>query len=480
MTVGATGPGKSENRAVPFFTGNRAATAFVLFVWSTMLIVAFASIVKYGRNIPLAEDWTLVAPLTGNEHDFSGWLWAQNNEHRIPLPKLILLGLLKMTNGDFRAGMFFNAIALGVLSILMMLAARNFRGRTTFADAFFPIALLHIGNWENIVWGWQLSFVLPTFLVCAVFLVLLSDPVISAPFSAIASGVFLMLLPLCGANGLLFVPLFSIWLCYCGVLNRKKSGPRWITLFLTGSSAVALSLMLVYFIGYVRPAWNPPNPGYMATLKTSAKFLALGLGPAAAGSWRLSAPATAFFLFSGAVIVFMSLFRIKGGERFRALGIFLFFGNMAVFALAMGWGRAGHVPEMGLPIRYVLLSVPALCTAFFIWELYGPVKLRNFVQTALLFLVIILLPFNMIHGLKWGGWYRSGMEKVKRDILAGAPYTTVAESHRKFLIHWWDKDQLANGMQMLQKAGIGIFAEMHDGPITRAPVDHPDKTEPWR
>lgn len=94
--------------------------------------------------------------------------------------------------------------------------------------------------------------------------------------------------------------------------------------------------------------------------------------------------------------------------------------------------------------------------------------------------MIILLPFNMIHGLKWGSWYRSGMDEVKRDILAGTPHAKVAESHRKFLIHWWDKDQLSNGMQMLQTAGIGVFAGMHDSPITHFPVNRPDITESWR
>ena len=434
-----------------------------------MLAIAFASIVKYGRNIPLGEDWLLVSPLTGNEPDLTGWLWAQNNEHRIPLPKLVLLGLLKITRGDFRAGMFFNAISLGVLAILMILAARHLRGKTKFADAFFPVALLHIGNWPNLVWGWQLSFVLPTFLICAVFLVILLDPVISRPFPTLATGICLVLLPLCGANGLLFVPFFAIWLGYCGVLNWGKNGRRGISLFLIGSSAIALSLMFVYFVDYVRPNWNPPSPSHMATLKTAAKFLALGLGPAAAGSWRLSTAVTAAIFLSSAIMALLGLLRIKGKERYRALGIFLFFGNLAVFALAMGWGRAGLVPEMGLPIRYVLLSVPTLCTAFFIWELYGPARIRNIAQTALLFLMIILLPSNMILGLKWGGWYRSGMDEVKRDILAGTPCITVAKRHKDFLIHWWDKDQLSNSMRMLHGAGIGPFSEMRE---TRVARDH--------
>jgi hypothetical protein len=476
MTVKPTVQMMSESRAVSFAKGNRTATVFVSIIWSAMMIVAFASIIMYGRNIPLGEDWTLVAALTGHEPDFTEWLWAQNNEHRIPLPKLILLGLLKLTS-DFRAGMFFNAAALGILAIMMIVAARHLRGWTSFADAFFPIALLHIGNWENLVWGWQLSFVLPTFLVCAAFLIILREPLITTQFSTVSTGICLMLLPLCGANGLLFVPFFSIWLCYCGALTRKKSGPRWISFFSIGSAAIALSLMFVYFVGYVRPAWNPPSPGYLETLKTASKFSALGLGPAASESWRLSAAVTAVFLVSAAIIAFLGLWRHKGGQRRRAWVIFLFFGNLIVFALAMGWGRAGLVPEMGLPIRYVLLSVPALCTAFFIWELYGPARLRNVVQASLLFLMILLLPFNMLHGLKWGNWYRSGMDKVKKDIDADATFMTVAERHRNFLIHWWDKDQLVKGMQMLRTAKIGIFTTNYD-PATHILSDNPDKTEP--
>jgi hypothetical protein len=74
-------------------------------IWLSMFIFSLYCITKYGKNIPLTEDWLLVAPLTGNDLDMVNWLWAQNNEHRVPIPKLIFLVLLKLTNGDFRAGM---------------------------------------------------------------------------------------------------------------------------------------------------------------------------------------------------------------------------------------------------------------------------------------------------------------------------------------------------------------------------------------
>ena len=448
---------------------NRSKEVFVWSVWLIMLVVALVCIAQYGRNIPLAEDWNLVQPITGNEPNLAKWLWAQNNEHRLPLPRLTMLILLKVTNGDFRAGMFFNAITLGVLAFSMILVARHLRGgRTSFADAFFPIALLHIGNWPNLVWSWQLSFVLPTALICAALLVIVSHQTITTPGPAVVAGTCLVLIPLCGANGLLFVPLLALWFSYCGVLNwysvKTKGGRQWIGGFLIGSAGIALGLIALYFVGYERPSWNPPSPGLGATLKTTAKFLALSFGPVAAKSWHLSVVVTVgFLLISGGVAV-LGVLRHKGLERHRALGVLLFFGNIALFAIVMGWGRSGLVPTVGLPIRYVLFAVPALCTAYFIWELYGSAKLRTAVQMGLLLGMCILLPFNMMEGLQWGDWYRKGMNAVEQDILAGIPRSALAERHRDFLVHWWTEDQLAAGMQMLKDTGIGPFVLMKEEP----------------
>jgi len=66
-----------------------------------MTSVVLGCIAIYGRNVPLAEDWIMVSPLVGQETDLLKWLWAQNNEHRLPLQKAVYLGLLKASGGDF-------------------------------------------------------------------------------------------------------------------------------------------------------------------------------------------------------------------------------------------------------------------------------------------------------------------------------------------------------------------------------------------
>jgi len=114
------------------------ARIFVWIVWLIMVLIAFVCLVKYSRNVPITEDWLFVPPLTGNEPHIPNWLWAQNNEHRTPFPRLLLLGLLKATHGDFRVGMLCNLIILSMLAVAMMQAARSLRGRTIVADVFFP------------------------------------------------------------------------------------------------------------------------------------------------------------------------------------------------------------------------------------------------------------------------------------------------------------------------------------------------------
>src|SRR5215213_1955850 len=98
----------------------RGAAIVVWSVWALMFAVALGSIALAGRNIPFAEDWGLVAPLTGHEPDVFAWLWAQNNEHRVPLPRLAGL-IIVMLTGDYRAGMVLNACVLAAVAAAMVM-----------------------------------------------------------------------------------------------------------------------------------------------------------------------------------------------------------------------------------------------------------------------------------------------------------------------------------------------------------------------
>ena len=462
-----------NNITVQSVLSDPGVVVFVWGVWLFMLLIPLVCIAKYGSKIPFREDLLLIAPLTGNEPDLAKWLWAQHVEHRIPLPKLILLFLLKFTNGDFRIGMLFNVFSLGAISFAMILVARKLRGgRTSFADAFFPIALLHLGNWDNLFWSWMIVFIIPTVLTLVLLLVLVGYSTLSSPVAAVIAGTCLVLLPLCGANGLLIVPLMALWLIYSGIhywqAIKIQGSHRWISFFLIGSAVIALCISALYFVNYERAPYYSPSRSFGMTIDTAIKLLAFSFGQAAEISWNLSRIFTIGFLLSSAVVVVLWVLNHKNLERHHAMGVLFFFVNFALFALVIGWGRAENIRFYNSWwSRYIHFEVPALCAAFFIWELYGSPKLRSIAQIVLFSGMFIALPFNMKAGLDYRSrhWQTMNnwqtMNTIEKELLDGTPCSIIAERHGKFLV-WWTEAELISAMQMLHDAGITPFAQMKE------------------
>jgi hypothetical protein len=115
-----------------------------LFVWGTwaiMLLFGIGFVAVYGCNVPQWDDWDVLPWLAGERAVSWEWLWATHNEHRIVIPKLLLLGLAWLSHCDLRAGMLFNVLALATASAALILAVRSRRGFTVAADAVFPGAV---------------------------------------------------------------------------------------------------------------------------------------------------------------------------------------------------------------------------------------------------------------------------------------------------------------------------------------------------
>jgi hypothetical protein len=468
--VRAVAPSDSIRRAAA--RPPRGSAPFVWGAWAVMLLVATASVAVYGRDIPFAEDWLLVAPLTGNEPHLVRWAWTPNSEHLVPIPKLLLLLLLKLSGGDFRVGMFFDTLLLAAVGGGAILVAGRLRGGHVRAtDAFFPIALLHLGHWDNLLWSWQIQFVLSTALTVALLLLVVSwreGP--PTPAGAAAAGACVTSLALSGGNGVVVAPAFAVWLLYCGVLRwrdeRPRSGVSVTGALAIGSAAAVLALVAAYLLGYERPSWNPASPSPGATARTSLKFVAFGFGPAARDAWLVTSAAALGVLALAGRALLGGLASAWPTDRRRLLGLALLAGALVALALAMGWGRAGRVESSGrMSTRYALLAVPALCAAYFTAELYGSRGVRRLTQGALLVAAIGLLPMNTLVGVQRRNWFERGMESVESDVRAGVPVDALADRHYRFLLPW-SRDDLAAGIRMLREDCVGPLAQVQDGRAT--------------
>jgi hypothetical protein len=155
-----------------------------------------AWVALYGCNVPQWEDWVMVPALVGKQPHLLQWLWSQYQEHRLPLPKAIYLVLLRASDGDVRTAMIANTLMLSILCLAMILMARRLRGgQTRLADAFFPLVLLHLGHVDNILFGFQINYVISASLACVWLLIIVGGRWPLSPKGALAAGLTLSCCP---------------------------------------------------------------------------------------------------------------------------------------------------------------------------------------------------------------------------------------------------------------------------------------------
>lgn len=53
--------------------------------------------------LPFGDDFAFIARITGDEPLTVGWLYETHNEHRMVLPKLLLVFMTRVAGIDFRA-----------------------------------------------------------------------------------------------------------------------------------------------------------------------------------------------------------------------------------------------------------------------------------------------------------------------------------------------------------------------------------------
>jgi hypothetical protein len=226
-------------------------------------------------------------------------------------------------------------------------------------------------------------------------------------------------------------------------------------------------LCVVYFVGYEASPWNQPSPGLGATLATTGKFLALGLGPAAAKGW-IPCGAVAVVLVLIGLGLLITAYRRDRDERLRILGLLAFFAAAAVLAAAIGWGRAGRAAATGrMPTRYVLLAAPGLCAVYFTTLLYARGWARRAIPAALAAGFALLFPLNTWMGVDRRDWFGAGFAAFEHDLEAGASKADLARRHHEFMLHW-DETLMAASLQQLHDAGIGAFAAWQPEPAARS------------
>ena len=448
-----------------------ASLTVVVFVWASMLVVALGLVYRYGtRTLPQYDEvWALYDSGPGIHID---WLWKTWAEHRIPLAKLIWKGVLQLTNYDFRAGNFLTVLGLSSTAGLMLWTAKKIRGRTILADAFFPLAILNVGQAQVFLWWWQVNHVLAPILAT----VLLSVVVVRSEQLRLADvrwiGVGLIVLVLCGPGGLPYVAVFATWLAVWTAANWRSFSPqkRQQSVWVFMPTLIALALMGLYFVNYTPyfpindpssiPSWPPPA-GMRDTAIATLQVLGMSLGIAT----KPHAELCGFAIFAvGLATIAMLIWRALkySDDQLRTLGLMLFLATAAVLVFVIARSRAGMGLDYIYQGHYFVTVMPALCCMYLVWEIQGGVVGR-LVQFGLVAAIAVLFPLNLVAAIQIGQDVRQRTAAFEHDVRNGIPASVLAERHfASDLVPRAEK--LAVILKDYKAHSIGIFKEIRDDP----------------
>lgn len=398
-------------------------------VWGTWGILSVAGLWfawHYALDVPFADEWHWVS-IAGRQTPVTWeWIFAQHNEHRPLVSRLIYLGLARLTNYDLRAGGVFDTAMLSLLAALAIGAARAVRGRTSVGDAFFPLTLLNWSQFTNLLWGFQICLVMAAMLIGAGMLAITQAGRGHWLRWAMATVACFLAATWSAAAGLAYLPGLAVWLCAGAAVcwRRKNTGYVGQCLGTLLLAAITMAALAVYFVGFHRPSQHLVPDGMLAVARTVSETLANTLGALGKKLW----PVSSIIVILGCLVSLVHLlgrFWRHPSDRLHVVGLLGFLAGCLGLALGIGWGRAFLGPGGGAEDRYVTLALPLGC--LFYWQsVVLPGRWATRLQIGLMLVAAVIWTPNAIKGLRGAASLQGYIGWLRNDARQGVPIDALA------------------------------------------------------
>lgn len=333
-------------------------------VWFALIALPLAVlavlVARFGVDMPFGDQWMAISPLF--EKHTAGTLsaadfFAQHNEHRLLVPKLVFFGLGLLTHWNVRVETALTLLVLAGISanLWQMLRVGGWRDTPAARGVFFLMALLLFttSQHENLLWGFQFHFVLAILLFSAICWL---APTLRAPWNFCVTGGLAGAATFSVASGavcwVLAVPL--LW-CASPPRRARKA---WAGYAIAGAATIA-----AYFWTFERGAELPRLAGVLQDPGRAVRYFCAYLGGPFAGGTAMDAAGVAtsigaILLLAGSVVC-VGAWRVLPRTEFRARALPWL--ALAAFGLAnaamSAAGRAGFGVGQALTSRYATYAL---------------------------------------------------------------------------------------------------------------------------
>jgi hypothetical protein len=427
----------------------------IIFLISMLALVVY----RYHLEAPQWDQWELVPLLEkyyGRNLKFSD-LWFQHNEHRLLLPKAVMLGLASLTRWNIFVEQIFNLFLSVIIFILFVIKVkRNFKTYYGKGLDFFILVLalliFSLNQGESWFWSWNMQ----------IFFNLLA--VIAGIFFLSARNLGLWHLGMavfCGlaanysyAVGLIYWPTSLMVIAFMAGEDRKK---KIVYLFLW--MLIATLAISAFFINYARPE---DQAILSLVLKWPWRYLQYVLAYLGAPLLPAEANPQASFLLGLSGLLLMtalSFFLLKKSRvNFRELLPFFVLSLYAIgSALLTGIGRAGYGPIQAMSSRYITLSNMFWAYIFLCLFLFLITQKKNILIYVIIISASLLLlrsSFNSVLFFKERyEWLRPAERELflmENDDLLKRLYPNLG---------LLDKDELKKRVDFLREKKLALFRQ---------------------
>lgn len=387
----------------------RVVTLATFYLLSCGLLVY---VYLYGVNFPVLDDWETVA-LVGKLHDGTisfHDLFALHNEHRIFFPNLVMLLNGSLFSLNLKMQMYLSAVLWIFLCRLLVISFLDLAaGRREFLAIIIPFILLNVLQFQNFLWGFQVTFLLAIVLPVICFYLLREE----ANRQTSSGRLFLAMLLAIVAS---FSSLHGLFVWPAALLllsGQRKSLICWVV--------VGTIVWCGYFYGYRSPVHHPPVSLVLTRPVESLRFLAYLVGNLVVGSDYYALILGAIFLGMFSVLfVVAPKGRIAGENNFwLATALFSF---LALSAITVG--RIGLGPGAAFASRYVTFSALFLVAVLALSiSSVASIKWLRSVITVAVAVVMLVLPFSYEEGILRG---KSRRDDAQKRYLLLPHYRTVS------------------------------------------------------
>ncbi len=300
-------------------------------------------IFRYGVNVPIEDQIDIGAFLVRNHGRLFpavGDLFAQHNESRKVIPRLIIFYLARLTQWNVKAEMAIEvAIACGSIAAIWILARRSLGDLALPATALCALLALSPVQWANWLFGIQIVTVLPMLMLTIALAV--TGSTLTLPSRIGLAALCCAMATYSYANGML------LWVLVCIALLAKREDRRAVGLW----CALTIVMIGAYFFHYTRPAVSPSLVSPIDHPFAAARFVLAFLGHPL--TWTGAVLPCAIIGAIGAIVfVFAAIRAGSAGVPWMLIGMY-----SIISAAAAAVGRIGFGESAAVEPRYPTFAV---------------------------------------------------------------------------------------------------------------------------